>query len=95
MTYAAATKTLNTRLDPGRKVLAVQDFRHAVQGEGEMRSDFIRRVDSLYRISYGSDGLGRNRREAFLMCQLQEGLKYELVKSPAVSGANSYTELYA
>ena len=32
-------------------------------------------------------------RSTLLYCQLQEGLSYSLMKSPAVSGARNYVEL--
>ena len=35
----------------------------------------------------------KDTRETFLHSQLQEGLLYKLMKSPAVSGAQSYAEL--
>jgi len=34
-TYAAAIQALRIRLDPGSKVLATQDFRHAIQKDEE------------------------------------------------------------
>ena len=36
-------------LDPSHKIMAVQDFRHTMQGEAECVSDFIRRA---FRIAY-------------------------------------------
>ncbi len=37
--YQTATQALRTRLDPGNRVLAAQDFRHAIQREGETVAD--------------------------------------------------------
>jgi hypothetical protein len=47
----------------------------------------------VYQVAYGRDGLGMKTRETLLHSQLQEGLKYDLMRSPAVSGALSYTQL--
>ena len=44
-------------------------------------------------MAYGCDKLGKEAREALLHGQLQEGLKMELMKSPSVSGAQSYSNL--
>ena len=40
-TFAKATKSLQSRLDPGSRALAAQDFRHTIQGEAELVADFI------------------------------------------------------
>ena len=81
-TYEAATRVLRTRLDPGNRVLAAQDFRHAIQGDTEPVADYIRRLERLFQIAYGHDKLAAETRETFLHSQLQEGLKYDLMKSP-------------
>ena len=44
-------------------------------------------------MAYGKDDMGKDTREVLLYGQLQEGLCYEIIKSPAVSGARSYKEL--
>lgn len=92
-TYEAATRVLRTRLDPGNRVLAAQDFRHAVQGDTECVADYIRRLERLFQIAYGHDNLATETRETFLHSQLQEGLRYDLMKSPAVSGCRMYKDL--
>ena len=53
-TYEAVTRVLCTRLDPGNRVLAAQDFRHAVQGDTECVADYIRRLKRLFQIAYAS-----------------------------------------
>lgn len=88
-----AVDALRDRLDPGGKVLAVQDFRHATQKADENVADFIRRLERCFRVAYGRDKLGKEAREALLHGQLQEGLKFELMRSPSVSGAQSYNAL--
>ena len=42
---------------------------------------------------YGRDKMSSETRDTLLFSQLQEGLKYELVKAPAVSGAQNYQQL--
>jgi len=92
-TYAAAIQALRIRLDPGSKVLATQDFRHAIQKDEESVADYIRRVEHYFQIAYGHDNLSVETREAMLFGQLQAGLKYSIMKSPAVSGCQSYRDL--
>jgi len=92
-TYLSATEALCACLDPGNKTLAAQDFRHTVQGSGESITDFICRLERTFRIAYGRDGLATSTGDALLYGQLQEGLRYEIMRSPAVSGAQSYKEL--
>ena len=37
--------SLQSRLDPGSRIMAAQDFRHASQDEGEKAADFVRRLE--------------------------------------------------
>ena len=90
-TYQAATQALHLRLDPGSRVLAAQDFRHAVQRENEPVADFVRRVERCFQLAYGHDKLSRETRETILYGQLQEGLRYSIIKS--LSGSQSYKDL--
>ena len=85
-------QALRTRLDPGSKVLAAQDFRHAVQKDEEPVSDYMR-VERCFQIAYGRDNFSAETREAILFGQLQDGLKFNIMKSPAVSGCQSYQDL--
>ena len=91
--YEEGVHALRVRLDPGSKVLAAQDFRHASQYENEKVSDFIRRIEKTFRRAYGHDSMLAETRDALLYAQLQEGLKYDLMKAPAVSGALNYQAL--
>ena len=91
--YSAAKHALRTRLDPGSKVIAAQDFRHAIQKDEESVSDFIRRMERCFQVAYGRDNLSVETRETILFGQLQEGLRFNIVKSPSVSGSQSYKEL--
>jgi len=46
---------LKSKLDPGRKALAVQDFCHLSQGRNEVVGDFIRRLEKTFRRAYVYD----------------------------------------
>jgi hypothetical protein len=92
-TFADAVRALRSRVDPENRVLAGQDFRHATQEGTESVADYIRRVERLFQVAYGRDRLSCETRDILLYSQLQEGLRYNLIKSPAVSGAGSYKQL--
>ena len=87
------TAVLRSCLDPSSQTLAAQDFRHASQQEGESVADFIRRLEQLFKLAYGRDGMSEETRGTLLHGQLQEGLRYEIMKAPAVSGSHGYKEL--
>ena len=89
-----ATTALKRRLDPGSKTLAAQDLRRASQGQDELISNYVRRLEKMFRMAYGRDGISAETRDALLFSQMQEGLKYELMESPAVSGATEYKQLF-
>ena len=91
--YPTAIDALRTRLDPGSKMMAAQDFRHSLQKIDEPVSDFIRRLEKTYQIAYGKDDLDTMTRDALLYGQLYEGLCYNIMLSPAVSGSQGYKEL--
>lgn len=92
-TFDSAVSALRSRVEPGNRVLAGQDFRHARQEGSESVSEYIRRLEKLFQAAYGRDGLSVETRQTLLYSQLQEGLVYDLIKSPAVSGADSYSQL--
>ena len=92
-TYQAATTELTRRLDPGSRVMAVQDFRHTIQREAETVADYLRRLERHFQLAYGRDDLRPETRETMLYSQLQEGLLLSLVRSPSVSGCQTYKEL--
>ena len=87
--YWTAIEALRSRLDPGpgSKTIAAQDFRHSIQRSGESVPDYIRCLEKTYQIAYGKDNLNSATRDALLYGQLYEGLSYDLMQSPAVSGA--------
>ena len=92
-TFSGAVQSLKSRLDPGSKTLAAQDFRHTVQSDSESVADYIRRLERNFRIAYGRDGISAEARDALLYGQLHEGLRYEIMKAPGVSGVDSYSAL--
>ena len=69
--------------------MAAQDFRHSLQRDGEVVSDFIRRLEKTYKNAYGKDDLNAATRDTLLYGQLYEGLCYDPI-SPVVSGAQEY-----
>ena len=85
--YPKTIDALHSRLDLGSKTMAMHEFRHSVQRTGEGVQDYIRRLGKTYRVAYGQDDLIPTIQDALLYRQLYEGLYYELVQSPAVSGA--------
>ena len=93
MTFVDAVKSLRARVDPENCVLAGQEFRHAIQESDESVPRYIRRLERLFQMAYGRDRLRVEIREILFYSQLQEGLRYTLIKSPAVSGADSYGQL--
>ena len=92
-TFTSATEALQNRLDPTSRVLAAQEFRHALQRDDEPVTEFIRRLEQLYHKAYGRDKMSIETRDTLLFGQLQEGLTYALMKAPAVSGAQGYQQL--
>ena len=92
-TYQAATTELTRRLDPGSRVMAIQDFRHTIQREAETVADYLRRLERHFQLAYGCDGLRPETRETMLYSRLQERLLLSLVWSPSVSGCHTYKEL--
>ena len=92
-TLSSAVEAMCERLDPGSRSTAVQDFRYARQKETEPVRDFILRLERIFLSAYGRDQLSGETRDALLHGQLQEGLLYQLMEAPAVSGAQKYTEL--
>ena len=91
--YRTAIEALRSRLYPGSKTMAAQDFRHSIQRSCESVPDYIRRLEKTYQIAYGKDDLNSATRDALLYGQLYEGLSYDLMQSPAVSGAQHYQGL--
>ena len=58
-----------------------------------MVANIIRRLERMFTLAYGQDGMSLKTRQTLLHGQLQKGLRYNLTKAPAVSGAQTYPEL--
>ena len=91
--YQTAIKALREKLDPGNQTLAALDFRHTTQKAGEPVSDFIGCLEQIFQTGFGREHLSHETRDMLLYGQLQEGLLYCLMESPAVSGTQNYKEL--
>jgi len=57
-----------------------------------LRSQYLI-IYKAFRRAYDSDPMAEETRNALLNAQLQEGLKYALMKVPVVSSAQEYQEL--
>ena len=53
--FTVATEEMQNRLDLGSKALVAQDFRHTVQSPKESISDFICRLEQIFRRTYGKE----------------------------------------
>ena len=93
VTFARAVAAMRGKLDAGSRALAAQEFRHATQGPQETVSDYILRLEKIFRRAYGREYMTEETRKTLLHGQLQERLRYALMKAPAVSGASDYQEL--
>ena len=91
--YETAKRTMLARLDSGARVLAAHDFRHVIQKDKKSVADFISRLENTFRIAYGREGMSTETKDMLMHSQLQEGLSYDLMQAPAVSGALTYPEL--
>ena len=74
--------------------MAAPDFRHLMEKDNEKVTDSINRLEWTFRLAYGHNNLLPETRDALLFAQMQEGLRYSLMESPAVSGATSYQSLW-
>lgn len=92
--FAQVVETLRSRLDSVNKTVAAQNFRHTTQREVESASDFIRCLERTFRTAYGRDGMLLETRDTLLYGQLQDGLRLQLMRGPAVSVARNYQELW-
>ena len=92
-TFDSAVLVLRDSMDRGSRWLAAQDFRHVFQAEGEPVADLVRRLERTFQMAYGRDRLSAETRGMLLHSQLQEGLCYDLMRSSAVSAAQTYKAL--
>ena len=93
--YTTACKSMQARMDPGCKAIAAQNFRHTVQKYTEPVMDLILRLERIFRRAYGKDKMSAETKDTLYLLygQLHAGLRYSLMKTPAVSGAKVYFEL--
>ena len=91
--WQCGIKVLQNRLEHGNSTIAAQEFRHLYQDKKETVSKFISRLERTFRIAHGKARVSIESKEALLYGQLQEGLRYKLIESPAVSGAADYKSL--
>eukprot|EP00731_Ephydatia_muelleri_P026161 Em0018g261a len=74
-------------------IFVTQDFCHLAQQHGETVTNFIHCLESVFRRASGREKFSVEKRDALSYGKLQEGLKYDPLKSPAVSEAHTYQEL--
>lgn len=92
--FTAATQALQARLDSDlNRVVVAQDFRHLSQQVTETVSDYICRLEKTFCRAYGHERMCKETQSTLLYGQLNEGLKYNLIKASAVSGASNYQQL--
>ena len=91
--YSAAAEALHAQLDRGERALAAQDFCHTFQRDNEPVWDFIQGLECTFQLAYGWDKISPETRSPLLHSQLQEGLCYQILQTPTVSGAQTYGEL--
>ena len=58
-------------------------------------ADFNCCLERAFQVAYGRDRMSAETKETILFRQLQEGLRMELLRGPAVSGALGYKILCA
>ena len=92
--YLQAIQALQGKLEPANKILGAQEFQHISQGDHKSVADFIRSLEHTFKIAYGHTSMSQETRNTLLHGQLQDGLRYEIMKAPVVSGAQNYLKLY-
>lgn len=63
------------------------------QKDKEPVANYVFRLEHMFQVAYGKESISTETRDMFAQSQLQEGLSYELMQSPVVSGAVTYPEL--
>ena len=67
-------KALSTRLDPGSRVLAAQDFLCMSQGTTESVSDFVQRLKRTFHVVNRKDHISLETKKTFLQSTAGESL---------------------
>lgn len=65
-TFTLAVQNLCTKIDPGSKALATQDFQHTVQKDGEAVTDFIQCLERTFHVAYSRDVKSSETRDTLL-----------------------------
>ena len=91
--FDVAIKELGNKLNLDGKAIAAQGYCHLVQHNGESVVDFISQLERTSCKVYGHENMSMKTHNTLLYGQLHEGLRCNLLKSPAVSGAIGYTQL--
>ena len=63
VTFARAVAAMRGKLDTGDWALAAQDFRHGTQGPQETVSDYILRLEKIFRRAYGTEYITKETRK--------------------------------
>jgi len=74
--------------------MVAQDFCHMSQCTRETVAEFISRLEKTFCKAYGHESITTETCNTLLHRQLHEGLRYTLLKAPAVSGASNCTQLH-
>ena len=75
------------------KALAAKDFFHISQGEQKTVANLIRCLEHTFKVAHGRDSMSQETHSTLLHGQLQDALKRDIMKAPAVSGAQNYAAL--
>ena len=57
-------------------------------------AELIRYLECTIKVAYGRDSMSQETHSTLLHDQLQDALKHDIMKVPAVSGAQNYAALY-
>ena len=64
-----------------------------MQGDDEKVADFICQLEHQFKLAFGRENMSIETHNPLLHGQLQDGLVQELMKAPAVSGTQNFSEL--
>ena len=91
--FRAVVMVLRARMNSGSQAVAMQDFKHLLQQTVVLVTEFIFWLEKTFRQAYGHEQMSKQTRSTLLYGQLNKGLKYNLIKAPAVSGTLEYQQL--
>ena len=70
VTFARVVAAMRGKLEAGDRALVAQDFQHAMQGPQETVSDYILRLEKIFRRAYGREYRSEETRKTLLHGQL-------------------------